>query len=402
MNDSPAGPRPRLLVIASTYPRWRGDSEPGFVHELARRMTGRFDVMVVCPHAPGALARETLDGVDIVRFRYAPATLETLVSDGGIVGNLKRHRWKWLLAPLFLLGELLAIWRVLRQWRPDVVHAHWLIPQGFLLALLGLMRVRLPPYVVTSHGADLFTLRSGPFRWLKRAAIAGAARVTVVSDAMVGPARDLGASADRISVRPMGVDLRSRFVPGDETARRPDRILFVGRLVEKKGLRILLDAMPKVLAQWPDVTLQIAGFGPEEPALRAHADALGLSDRVHFLGAVPQADLPSLYRQATMFVAPFVVASSGDQEGLGLVMIEAAGCGCPVIASDLPAVRDVLDIRVPPGEPSALAAAITAELARPVPDRRAAAAALRSRLLDRFDWTGVAEGYADLLLSVAE
>src|SRR5690606_35496267 len=79
------GSRPRLLVLTSTYPRGDGDPEPGFVHELARRLVGRFQVTVVCPHAVGAATREDMDGVHVVRYRYAPERWETLVNDGGIV-----------------------------------------------------------------------------------------------------------------------------------------------------------------------------------------------------------------------------------------------------------------------------------------------------------------------------
>ena len=154
--------RPRLLVLTSTYPRWRNETEPGFVHELSRRLTDQFDVRVVGPHAPGALRHENMDGVEIRRFRYAPVRLQTLVNDGGIVTNLKRQPWKWLLVPSFILGLFWSTWREIRRWRPDVVHAHWLIPQGLVMALLSALSSRTPPYVVTSHGADLFALRTWP------------------------------------------------------------------------------------------------------------------------------------------------------------------------------------------------------------------------------------------------
>ena len=76
--------RPRLLVLTSTYPRWAGDPEPGFVHELSRRLTDKFQVTVLCPHACGALPKEQLDGVKVIRYRYAPERWERLVNNGGI------------------------------------------------------------------------------------------------------------------------------------------------------------------------------------------------------------------------------------------------------------------------------------------------------------------------------
>ena len=118
------GDRPRLLVLASTYPRWAGDSEPGFVHELSRRLADRFEVAVSCPHAPGALPQESMDGVEVHRYRYAPARWESLAYEGGIVTNLRRHPWKWLLLPGFFLAQAWSAWRLVARFRPHVVHAH--------------------------------------------------------------------------------------------------------------------------------------------------------------------------------------------------------------------------------------------------------------------------------------
>ena len=391
--------RPHLLVLASTYPRWRGDHEPGFVHELARRLTREFDVMVLCPHAPGAATDEQMDGVQVHRFRYAPAALETLVNDGGIVTNLKRQRWKWLLVPAFGLALSWATWRALMRWQPDVVHAHWLLPQGAIIALARKFVRRRPPFVVTSHGADLFALRGAVLQSAKRWVARQAACITVVSAAMQDELTRLGIAPAQVQIEPMGVDLSERFAPDATVARSATEILFVGRLVEKKGLRHLLDAMPMILAQLPQARLTIAGFGPELEPRKAQARALGIEDGLDFTGPVSQADLPALYRRAAVFVAPFVQARDGDQEGLGLVSVEAIGCGCPVVVSDLPAVRQVFPNGegarlVPPADPVALAQAV---LSCMMQRDETAVAAARERMRLAFDWDSRAAAYAEIL-----
>ena len=391
--------RPRLLVLASTYPRWAGDPEPGFVHHLARRLVDRFEVTVLCPHAPGAQAREALDGVRVVRYRYAPARWERLVNDGGIVTNLRRHPWMLLLVPGFVLAQAAWLWRLGHRSRCDVIHAHWLLPQGLLAAGLRALGRRLAPFLVTSHGADLFALRGGVFAALKRFVLRRAGAATVVSTAMRDAIAALGVDASAVGVEPMGVDLAGRFRPDAAEPRSADVLLAVGRLVEKKGLRHLIDAMPVVRAAHPAARLEIAGFGPEREALEARVAALGLGDAVRFLGAVPQDALPALYRRAAVFVAPFVEAASGDQEGLGLVVVEALGCGARAVVSDLPATRELGDdlpglVRVPPGDPAALAAALVALLAAPAP---AVAPDARAPGLMRFDWAARAASSADRL-----
>lgn len=393
-------PRPKLLVLASTYPRWRDDVEPGFVHELARRLADTFDVSVLCPHARGALERECMDGVNIIRYRYAPECLESLVHNGGIATNLRRSRWKLLLIPSFVACQVFNAWRASRSLGIDVIHAHWLVPQGCVAALLRILPGLRIPFVATSHGADLFALRGKFFDWMRRYVAGQAQRLTVVSNAMLAAIQGASRHA-RVDVVPMGTDLQCRFVVA-QGARLPHEILFVGRLVEKKGLRHLIEALPFILDEIPQASLDVVGFGPEENILKQRVETLGLQQRVRFHGGLPQAALAQLYQRAAVFVAPFVASSSGDQEGLGLVMVEAIGCGCPVIAGDVPAVHDVLgnwpQCLIVPTEPRQLAAKVLSVLRDPV---NAAALAIRIRedVKSRLDWQAVTRAYTDILMS---
>jgi glycosyltransferase involved in cell wall biosynthesis len=387
--------KPILLVLASTYPRWANDPEPGFVHQLCRRLGGRFEVFALVPDAPGADPDGLFEGVHVVRYRYAPRRLQTLVNNGGIAANLKLHRWKWLLLPGFVLGQLVAARRVLGRHRIDVVHAHWLVPQGLVAHWLG------RPYLVTSHGGDLFGLRGKWLTALKRKVAGSSTAMTVVSRAMQDEALGQHIQAPMLAVVPMGVDLQGRFVPGQEQ-RSTDELLFVGRLVAKKGLRFLLDAIPLILAQRPSARLTIAGFGPEERALRRQAEALGLLAHVSFEGAVPQDKLPALYRRAALFVAPFVRDSSGDQEGLPVALMEAVGCGCPVVVGEVPGLRDLLgeaaaSVCVDPTDASALAGAVLDSLRHPE-QAQARANTIRANAMALVDWEAVAERYGDLLM----
>lgn len=393
-----------LLVLASTYPRWRDDPEPGFIHELCRRLTDRFHVVALVPDAPGADPNGELDGVEVVRFRYAPRPWQTLVNNGGIVGNLRHHKWKWLLVPAFVICQYLAAMRLIRNRRVDVIHAHWLIPQGLIACRL--KRIASIPYVVTSHGGDLYGLQGAWLAKLKQKVAGASSAMTVVSTAMQAETRSMGLIPPKLAVLPMGVDLRERFVVDSNVERAENELLFVGRLVAKKGLPALLKAMPLVLADRPGTVLTIAGFGPEESELRALAHQWGIENHVNFLGAMPQHRLPGLYRRAAVFVAPFIRDASGDQEGLPVVLMEAIGCGCPVVVGDVAGIRDLLgnaagEVCVNPMDTHALAASILAVLDRP---RQALhqAQKIREVVVKRIDWEAIANGYARIIEGCVE
>ncbi len=402
--EEPPPRRKRLLVLASTYPRWRGDHEPGFVHELNRRLADDFAVHVICPHAPGAARFEVMDGVSIHRFRYAPENLESLVQDGGILANLKRSRWKWGLVPFFFLGLIIACWRCVREIEPHAIHAHWIFPQGLAIALLSVFSRSLPPFLITSHGGDLFGLRGRTFRLLKRWVLRRARAITVVSQPMVEVLVKLEVPLNEISVIPMGVDFSHRFSVDRGKQRIAGQILFVGRLVEKKGVKYLIEALPVIRARVPGAHLVVVGGGPELGALAAQVCSLELRDCVEFRGPLPQCALPELYQYASVFVAPFIDADSGDKEGLGLVTVEAIACGCPVVVGDVSVVADIfldteMEMRAIPGSPGSLAEKVTNVLLSPDEAVRRTAA-IRERLEQKMGWISVANRYGELLRDV--
>ncbi|WP_239309194.1 glycosyltransferase [Rhodanobacter sp. FDAARGOS 1247] len=370
---------------------------------MAKRLTDRFHVVALVPSAPGAASREILDGVEVIRYRYAPRRFETLVNDGGIVNNLRRNRWKIFLVPTFVLAQAWRTWRLLRSRKVDVIHAHWLLPQGLIVALLRQLSRRVPPFLVTSHGADLFALRGRGLNVLKRFVVRRAASVTVVSEAMRDELARIGADVGAVDVQPMGVDLTARFIPDIATERSRDEILFVGRLVEKKGLRYLIDAMPEILKLHPAAYLTVAGFGPEDMERQAQVRSLDLQSKVCFVGAISQSELPVLYRRAAVFVAPFVQTPGGDQEGLGLVTVEAAGCGCAVVMSDLPTTRDIFNggrvhLTVPRSAKS-IADSVCSVLSRVTIGDEVEA---RDALYEKFDWSAVAENYGEILFGLVD
>ena len=393
--------RARILVLTSTFPRWQGDNEPPFVFELCRRLGDEFDLTVLAPHAPGAMRYEWMEGIEVVRFRYGFSAWERMAYQGGILANLKRSRWCYLLLPLFFLSQLTVLRRIVRYQHIDVIHAHWLIPQGLTVAIASLVMKNGPPMICTSHGGDLLGLNGWLLRSIKRWVIRRSAQLTVVSRAMAAYALSQGARPERLHTISMGVDTINRFTPDISVSRATNELLFVGRLVEKKGCAYLLAAMPEILRHFPDTRLSIVGSGAMKKTLKWQVENIGIAHAVTFHCAVNNAELPNWYRRATIFIAPSIVTSQGDQEGLGLVLVEALACGCPVIASDLPAIQDVVidgvtGVLVQHQDSAGVARAVVALLAAPE-RRRQLAEKGRDHVVRNFDWTSVAARYRQLL-----
>lgn len=399
--------RKKILVLTSTFPRWPGDTTPPFVYELSKRLVASFDITVLAPHYPGSPVREKRDGMDIRRFRYSLGKLETLAGEQAMLPALRRNRLNYFLLPFFLAAEFFSTLYLVRRHRIDCIHAHWLLPQGLIAALVGL--ITGVPFVVTAHGGDVYGLRGWLPTVLKSFTLRRAAHVTAVS-------RDLAARIEElvpglaISVIPMGVDstaFHPDFINQDIRQRHNitgEFLLFVGRLSEKKGVCYLLEAMPRVVERFPDAKLLVVGKGELENELRDLAGRLALADQVVFAGAIPNHELPAYYATADVFVGPSIKCSGGDTEGFGLTFVEAGLSGCLVIGTRTGGIGDIIEhgetgFLVEMRDAEALAEVIINGLALQAESREFGGAA-RQRLKDNFDWQIIAEKYGALLGSI--
>lgn len=321
----------RLLVTASTFPRWKGDTEPRFVLDLCKYLAEWFDVTALVPYAPGAEEKEILEGVTVIRYHYFPIhKWETLCYPGAIVPRIKEKKIRLLLVPFLFLALYFQLLKRLKTY--DLVHAHWLIPQGIVQSFFK------KPYLVTGHGGDVTSLNKGIFRQLKVRCLKRAKYVTVVSEHLKKKVQELVPDLQP-DVLSMGVDAsgfgRQYFVENYFGQNGKKTVLFVGRLAEKKGVTYLISAMRQI-----DALLVIAGDGPLRQDLEEQVREMGVN--AVFLGAKTHEELRTIYASADLFVTPSVTASDGDQEGLGLVMLEAMASGLPVVANDSGGISQVI------------------------------------------------------------
>lgn len=326
----------KLLVTASTFPRWEGDTEPRFVLDLASHMTDEYDVTALVPAAPGAKDTEILDGVKVIRYHYFPIhKWETLCYPGAIVPRIKEKKIRVLLVPFLFLSLYFHLLRLLPQF--DLVHAHWLIPQGIVQSFFK------KPYIVTGHGGDVTSLNKGIMKKLKVRCLKRASKVTVVSEYLKSVVEELAEhSIEEPMVCSMGVDISKfgRQYRKENFFGQSDKkvILFVGRLVEIKGVYYLIEAMKSV-----DAVLIIAGDGPLHDELVEHAKEQG--DKIRFIGSKTHDELKEIYASADIFVVPSITSKNGAREGLGLVMFEAMASGLPIVACKTGGIIEVIEDR---------------------------------------------------------
>lgn len=389
----------KVLYIVTAYNRHTGDGiTPWLVETIERLGSAGVEVEVLAPSYRG-LSSGVVDGVMVHRFRYAPARFEDLTHDQTAPDRVRERPWYLALLPGYAVAGWLAARRVARTGEFDVIHVHWPLPHALLgWAARGATGA---PLICSFYGVELTFARTSRLPllgWFLRRAVRSANAVTAISTYTEGLVRGVyDRPVDRI---PFGATIPVPTEIPPLPPAEPFRTLFVGRLVERKGVRYLLDAVARARATGVAVALDVVGEGPMRPELEAHARSLDLGEAVRFHGFISDAELVQRYTACHAFVLPAVVDSKGDVEGLGVVIIEALAYGRAAIASDAGGITDIVEhdrtgLLVPPGDAVALADALVT-LARD-PERAARLGqAGRIHVQRRFSWTAVIDKLSTL------
>lgn len=355
----------RILAITNLYPNPLQPHRGTFNRQQFRALAEWHEVRVIAPIAwtdERAARKSSASGLPVDR----QVTCDGLVVD---------HPRYWF-TPRILRGCYGHFFRrsvertferALSEFNPDLILSAWAYPDGWAAVELG-HRAGLP-VVVKVHGSDILTLARVPGRGKRTAdAMRNADGIVAVSRDLADKVVGMGADPARVTVVYDGID-PGRFFPGSrrEARRRVgiqgnERIiLFVGNLVPVKGVDVLIDACAELARHGERVRCFIIGQGPLRSTLEQQAAQLGVGDRVTFVGPVLHAELPDWFRAADVFVLP------SHSEGVPCVLLEAAACQTPFVASRVGGIPEIANLNrgemVEPGNPGALAGAITQVLA---------------------------------------
>ena len=325
--------KPVILFNTHVYPRHKDDHVAPFMHDLAKVCLSFARVVVHCPHAPGLPLQEMIEGVEIRRFTYAKERNETLAYRGDMHKQVKKSIGKAFLFYSFLRKWKRATKKLVQEINPDIVHAHWLIPGGYVTRkALG----KEPPLFMSMHGTDVFLIdKMRIAQRLAKKAIHSAHNLHFVSEELRSIVeRRYGDVGGRDFVLPMVFGLES-FSRAASKPRETKRILFVGRLMEVKGVDVLIKAFSKFLENdsLSDYALDIVGDGPELDSLLHLARQEQIEEKIVFHGSKQRNEIADFYANADLFVLPSKTTALGEKEGLGLVVLEAMMSGGPVIGT---------------------------------------------------------------------
>ncbi len=328
-------------MLATSFLRFKDDTRGLPIYELMIMLGGRIKFVVVAPSDIKTKNREIIDGIEIHRFTYMlPRGLQKLTYGDGIPTNLRKSFLARAELPLFLFFFFLKTLFVAKDC--DLIHA-----QRILSGLIGLLvkKIRKKPVLLTVRRAvntgflmkrvNKFVLENVDYVFFNS---------SYTKNKFLSFTKPRAYSV----VRPT-VDCH-KFRPGLKTnlkekykIKKGDFVLLtIGQLVEKKGFKYLVQALPLVLKKHNNVKLIIGGYGIEENNLRALAKDLDVGNNVIFAGEIKSNLTSYYYNIADIFILPSIMDSKGETETLGVVLLEAMACGCAVIGSNVGGIPDVI------------------------------------------------------------
>jgi glycosyltransferase involved in cell wall biosynthesis len=325
----------KVCFVSSVFARYDGDRSASFlIEEIKRLQMLGYIVKVFAPSFRG-LKNHSVYGIEVYRFRYFFEKWENLTHDSGAPNKIRNPLYLFIALFYIVFGSL-SFMRISKRERWDIIHVHWPFPHG-IFGFLG-SRVCGARVISSFHGAELLLQKKYPFvrRFLEHA-IRNSRFITSNS---TFTASEINKIVDtHVEIIPYGVTIEKKYK--DIRIQHDRYLLFVGRLIQRKGVRYLIEAMEELNING-DLKLYIVGEGDQKSYLQQLVRAKGLENVILFQGFVPNEMLDRFYNECKAFVLPAIVDDRGDTEGLGIVLIEALMYKKPVIASNVGGIGDIV------------------------------------------------------------
>ena len=330
----------RVLYIATAFSRDKDDSVTPWLTKTIKKLKEKNLEVDVFTSAYKGMNYNNVFGIEVFRFRYFISTFERLTHEEMTLERMKKGLLYKILPIFYLFFGTIAVIRHCLKKDYDIIHVHWPFPHfifGYAAA-----KVCKAKIVSTFHSVGLHYIKKSPLnldsfiKW-----VINRSEVVTVNSSYTGKILKKHLS-NKIKIIPFGAAVESKENLDYITGEKVTKILFVGRLVERKGVEYLLEAI-KLLTEKEKVKLVIVGDGNLRKKLEQKKDSLKLNDnQVVFKGKVSENELVNQYKTCDIFVLPAIVDSRGDTEGLGVVLLEAMSFQKPVIASRVGGIADII------------------------------------------------------------
>lgn len=398
----------KIGVLTHNYPRFPGDYVGNFIEASCRELARQGQqVTVIAPYDP-AFRRERHEAIGggsitLAPYRYIwPERWHRVGYGRSMQSDLALRLEGYLLSPTMIAAGIVATWRWVRRADPDILHAHWVLPNGFIAAVVS--RWTGVPLVVSVPGSDAQVARSNPlFGAMARTAFHQAGVITANSTDLRDAVVEVGADLGKFDLIAYGTD-SERLRPdasGVEELRQSlgispgtSMVLAVGRMVPKKGFDVLLRALATEMLRARSIVAVLVGEGDEWQTWQRLGLELGVADRVRWVGRVAADRIGTYYNAADLLAMPAVTMPA---DGLNVCVLDAMCCAKPVVGSDvagnpLAIVDGVTGLLVPEQSVDRLAEAI-AHLADDAPLRARMGTAGRARIDGDLGWPALTRRY---------
>lgn len=334
-----------IITATHNYPRFPGDYSGTFIESLSQEFVNQgHRIKILAPYDP-AYNRQYTNNImqrpELALYRYVwPPKLHRLGYMRSMQSDLALRLETYFLSPSFFIAGILALWRLVKRERPDIIHAHWLLPNGFMAAVIS--HYFKIPLVVSIPGSDAQVARQNPlFRTMARFVLNQADLLTANSADLRDSVAEIGADLKKFDLILYGTDpdslkpsiegvaeLRSQLSIPDEAIV----LLCVGRMVPKKGFDIFLKALAQPILKESSAVAIMIGEGDYKQEWQQLAQQLDLTKRMRWVGSVPTDQIKIYYNLCDILLNPAV---RRPVDGLNVCVLDAMSCGKPVIGSDV-------------------------------------------------------------------
>lgn len=325
----------KLLLLTTSFPRWDNDFYSPFLLDYANTLVENgIDVKVITTHLPGSEINHMIRNVDVTRLKYFFEKGEILQKTrAGIPAAWEKNKLAIILVIFFIIRLFFYLIKHAQEY--DYIQAHWTITS---LAAVFSKTFHKRKIITSLHGSDVFiATKYSIFRILTKFALLNSNKIFCVSNAIKDDILKLGLLGSKILVFPNGIDLK-RF--NNKRLIKKNNLLFVGSLTENKNVEMLISSFKSIHEHFQNFYLVIIGDGPEKENLLCLTEKFGLQEFTIFTGNLTPDQVVEHMFSSYLLILP------SNNEGFGVVLLEAMASGLPCIASRTGGIVEIINSSV--------------------------------------------------------